>query len=180
MHKVDALANKLQYVQPTVACTRYRRNLGGQESSTNIETLIEVLSNCDLLIDATADSRAFNYVSSVSRFAHRAMIWGEVFAGGFGGFIARSRPNIEPDPASMRQSILHWSNEQGHLVARASGRYEGDPENPAIADDAEAQHYRFSYGIIGDRYLVAPESDILYIRRVHDWLTSGLDIRPSI
>jgi molybdopterin/thiamine biosynthesis adenylyltransferase len=137
MHKVDALANKLQYVQPTVVCTRYRRNLGGQESSTNIETLVEVLSNCDLLIDATADSRAFNYVSSVSRFAHRAMIWGEVFAGGFGGFIARSRPNIEPDPASMRQSILHWSNEQGHLVGRAAGRYEGDPENPAIADDAE-------------------------------------------
>jgi len=137
MHKVNALADKLQYVHPTVVCNRYRRSLGGQESGTNIETLIEVLANCDLLIDATADSRAFNYVGSISRFARRAMIWGEVFAGGFGGFIARSRPNIEPDPASMRQSILHWSNEQGQLVGRAPGRYEGNEEKPAIADDAE-------------------------------------------
>jgi molybdopterin/thiamine biosynthesis adenylyltransferase len=137
MHKVDALADKLQYVHATVVCQRYRRSLGGQESGTNIETLIEVLATCDLLIDATADSRAFNYISSISRLARRAMIWGEVFGGGFGGFIARSRPTSEPDPASMRQSILHWSNEQGHVVERAPGRYEGNKENPAIADDAE-------------------------------------------
>jgi molybdopterin/thiamine biosynthesis adenylyltransferase len=136
-HKVDALADKLQYVRATVACQRYRRSLGGQESSTSIETLIEVLTTCDLLIDATADSGAFNYLSSIARLARKTMVWGEVFAGGFGGFIARSRPTIDPDPASMRQSVLHWSNEQGRVIGRAPGRYEGDEENPAIADDAE-------------------------------------------
>lgn len=137
MHKVDALADKLQYVNPTVVCQRYRRSLGGQESSTNIETLIDVLSTCDLLIEATADSKAFNYLCSVWGLARRPMIWGEIFAGGYGGLIARSRPGVEPDPGTMRQIILNWSNEQGRIVEPAAGRYDGGQENPAIADDAE-------------------------------------------
>lgn len=137
MHKVDALADKLQYVNPSVTCQRYRRSLGGQESSTNIETLIDVLGTCDLLIDATADPKAFNYLCSVWAFARRSMIWGEVFAGGYGGLIARARPGVEPDPGTMRQIILNWSNEQGRIVAPAAGRYDGGQEAPAIADDAE-------------------------------------------
>lgn len=137
MHKVDALADKLQYVNPTVSCQRYRRSLGGQESSTNIETLIDVLSTCDLLIDATADPKAFNYLCSVWALARKPMIWGEVFAGGYGGLIARSRPGVEPDPGTIRQIILNWSNEQGRIVERAAGRYDGGQEIPAIADDAE-------------------------------------------
>lgn len=137
MHKVDALADRLQYVNPAVTCQRYRRSLGGQESSTNIETLIDVLSTCDLLVDATANPKAFNYLCSVWAFARRSMIWGEVFAGGYGGLIARSRPGIEPDPGTMRHIILNWSNEQGRIVEPAAGRYDGGQENPAIADDAE-------------------------------------------
>ncbi|HEY4381397.1 MAG TPA: ThiF family adenylyltransferase [Acidobacteriaceae bacterium] len=137
MHKVDALSEKVQYIRPGALCERYKRSLGGQESSRNVETLMEVLATCDLLVDATAASTAFNYLSSVATFARRTLIWGEVFGGGYGGFVARSRPDLEPDPATMRQSILHWSNEQGQLVGRPQGRYEGDEENPAIANDAE-------------------------------------------
>lgn len=137
MHKVDALAHRLQYVNPAVTCQRYRRSLGGQESSTNIETLIDVLSTCDLLIDATANPKAFNYLCSVWAFARRPMIWGEVFAGGYGGLLARARPGIEPDPGTMRQIILNWSNEQGRIVEPAAGHYDGGHEVPAIADDAE-------------------------------------------
>jgi sulfur-carrier protein adenylyltransferase/sulfurtransferase len=137
LHKVDALADKLEYVQPGTLCKRYRRSLGGQESSTNIENLIEVLANCDLIVDATADAGSFSYLGSLAKMAKRSMIWGEVFAGGFGGFIARYRPAIEPSPMTMRHMMSQWCEAQGQSVPAPSGRYESGGENPAIADDAE-------------------------------------------
>jgi sulfur-carrier protein adenylyltransferase/sulfurtransferase len=137
LHKVDALADKLGYVQPGTQCKRYRRSLGGQESSANIENLIEVLANCDLIVDATADVGCFSYLGSLAKMAKRPMIWGEVFAGGFGGFVARHRPAFDPNPMTMRHMMLQWCETQGQSVLSPAGRYESGDENPAIADDAE-------------------------------------------
>jgi sulfur-carrier protein adenylyltransferase/sulfurtransferase len=137
LHKVDALADKLGYVQPGTQCKRYRRSLGGQESSANIENLIEVLANCDLIVDATADVGCFSYLGSLAKMAKRPMIWGEVFAGGFGGFVARHRPALDPNPMTMRHMMLQWCETQGQSVLSPAGRYESGDENPAIADDAE-------------------------------------------
>lgn len=137
LHKVDALADKLEYVQPSIRCKRYRRSLGGQESSANIENLIEVLANCDLIVDATADVGCFSYLGSLAKMAKRPMIWGEVFAGGFGGFIARHRPAVDPVPMAMRHMMMQWCETQGQSFPSPAGRYESGDENPAIADDAE-------------------------------------------
>jgi molybdopterin/thiamine biosynthesis adenylyltransferase len=137
LHKVDGLADRLELVQPAIRCKRYRRCLGGQESSASIENLIEVLVKCDLVIDATAETDSFSYLGSLAKAARLSMVWGEIFAGGFGGFIARYRPGIEPSPMTMRHMIHEWCNAQGQSVPLAVGRYESGEATPAIADDAE-------------------------------------------
>jgi len=111
--------------------------LGGQGSSGGIESLIEVLETCDLLIDCTADIAAFEVLSAVSSFAKRAVVWGEVFAGGMGGLIARSRPGREPNSSSIRRTIEAWCAERGTPISRASAPYEGGENGPAVANDAE-------------------------------------------
>jgi hypothetical protein len=136
-HKVDAVASRIELVNPLATSVRYRRGLGGQGSSGGIEGLIEVLEGCDLLIDATAETAAFEVLSAIRGFARRPMVWGEVFAGGIGGLIARSRPGLEPNPMVIRRTIEYWCAENGRIISRALAPYEGGEDMPSIANDAE-------------------------------------------
>jgi hypothetical protein len=137
-HKVDAIARRIELVNPQATCDVRKYRLGGQHSSDSVETLLETLGNCDLIIDASADPRVFNYLCAAVGLGKKAMVWARVFGGGFGGVIARHRNGIEPDPATMRAQIEQWSLEQGLPPERAHGGYEteGD-EAPMIADDAD-------------------------------------------
>ena len=69
------------------------------------------------------------------------MIWGEVFAGGIGGLVARARPGADPTPLASRNQIQAWCQDQNIEWKRhtTDGRYNGrDGEGrPLIADDAE-------------------------------------------
>jgi hypothetical protein len=136
-HKVDGVASRVELVNPMASSVRYRRDLGGQGSSSGIEGLIEILKECDLLIDATASTAAFEVLSAIRGFARRPMVWGEVFAGGIGGFIARSRPGSEPNPMTIRHSIESWCAENGRIILPAPAPYEGGEDMPSIANDAE-------------------------------------------
>src|SRR6185295_12585117 len=107
------------------------------ESSGSIESLIERLAECDLVIDATAESSVFNYLCAVVSISNKPLLWAEVFGSGFGGLIARHRPTLEPAPASMRRMIESWCAEQGKEVPRAAHDYAGSGDMPAIADDAD-------------------------------------------
>jgi hypothetical protein len=136
-HKVDSVARRIQLVNPIALCEKRHHRLGGQESSGSLESLIETLSACDLLIDATADPAVFNYLCAVVAVAKKPLAWAEVFGGGFGGLIARHRPNVEPDPASMRRAIEQWCIDQGKPIERAARKYGGGPTMSLIADDAD-------------------------------------------
>jgi sulfur-carrier protein adenylyltransferase/sulfurtransferase len=135
--KVDGVASRIQLVNPRAVCDKHKRSLGGQASSSAIEGLIEVLGTCDLLLDCTAAASAFDVLSAVSSFSKRAIVWGEVFTGGIGGLIARSRPGREPNSSSVRRSIEAWCDEKGTTIARATAPYDGGEAEPAIANDAE-------------------------------------------
>jgi hypothetical protein len=111
--------------------------LGGQEASGNIETLLDSFARCDLLIDATADATVFNYLCSAVAVAKKPLLWAEVFGGGFGGLIARHRPTVEPDPATMRRAIEQWCAERHEPIPRGAQDYGGGADLPAIADDAD-------------------------------------------
>lgn len=136
-HKADAVARRIELVNPYATCRIRRHHVGGQEASGGIETLISSLAGCDLLIDATADAHAFGYISAAAASGGKPMVWAEVFGGGFGGLIARSRPSFEPDPASMRRKIEHWCREHGCPIERAVNYETQGSGPPLIADDAD-------------------------------------------
>jgi hypothetical protein len=136
-HKVDSVARKIQLVNPSAACDTRKHRLGGQEASGSIESLIEGLAGCDLIVDCTADPIVFNYLCAAVSFAKKPLLWAEVFGGGIGGLIARHRPQKEPDPPSMRQAIENWCLERGKPIERAAIDYGGTPVAPLIADDAD-------------------------------------------
>lgn len=136
-HKADSAAKKIQLVNPQAICIVRKQRLGGQESSGSVESLIESLSGCDLLIDATAEPAVFNYLSAAVAIGKKPLLWAEIFGGGFGGLIARHRPGIEPTPPKIRATIENWYADQGHPIARPAIRYDGGPDLPSIADDAD-------------------------------------------
>ena len=136
-HKVDSVARKIQLVNPSATCNKRRLRLGGQEASGSIESLIEGLAGCDLIVDCTADPAVFNYLCAAVSFAKKPLLWAEVFGGGIGGLIARCRPQQEPNPPSMRQAIESWCLERGKPIERAAMDYGGTPGAPLIADDAD-------------------------------------------
>lgn len=137
-YKVDGVESRIKLINPKASCEKRKHRLGGQEASGSVESLIEKLAGCDLIIDATADASVFNYLSAAIEHGKKPLIWAEVYGGGIGGLIARHRPGIEPEPLMMRRIIENWCAEKGHPIERAQNRYEGvTEENPLIADDAD-------------------------------------------
>jgi sulfur-carrier protein adenylyltransferase/sulfurtransferase len=138
-HKVDALEARLLAVGPNVKIDAYRTALGGHESSGSTAVILDELAKCDLLIDATADPQAFNFVASVARSAKRMMIWAEVYAGGVGGFVARLRPDFDPPPHHARRQYIKWCEINGVPWLAAGGNYDAQREDnpPLVASDAD-------------------------------------------
>lgn len=180
-HKSYALKSHLQEINPSCDVVALRLALGGQESSESMTGTLEALGLCDLLIDATADAKAFNLTSSVSRRQKIPMIWAEVFSGGIGGLVARARPDIDPLPIYAKQQIESWCENQGVDWNRenSSDNYEGTNSEgiPMIADDAEvsviAMHaVRFAIDTLArSQDSIFPESAYL-IGLSSDWLFS--------
>jgi ubiquitin-protein ligase len=138
-HKADGLAARLKAIAVGVKVRVRRVALGGQESSGTTASALDELAGCDLLIDATADPQAFNFVASVARSALRPMVWAEVYAGGIGGCVARLRPGFEPPPHAARHQYLAWCRQQ-RVAWHGRDRDYGtlmDADAPLIADDGD-------------------------------------------
>jgi molybdopterin/thiamine biosynthesis adenylyltransferase len=138
-HKAYALESRLKAVRAGITASARAVVLGGQESSGSTASVLDELAACDLLIDATADPQAFNFVAAVARDRLRPMLWAEVYAGGIGGFVARLRPNIEPPPHAARRQYLAWCQEQNVPWRRQDAGYgsRGAGLPPAVADDGD-------------------------------------------
>lgn len=137
-HKVDGVARRIGLVNPRAECDTRQYRLGGQQSSGSIESLIGTLAECDLIVDASADARVFNYLCAAVAAGKKPLVWARIFGGGIGGFIARHRPGREPEPASMRRIIEQWCIDQGKPIPRAAEDYETQGSGPPlIADDAD-------------------------------------------
>ena len=110
-HKADAVSAAIRRIAPQAEVEARRVHLTGQESNAVVNGVLRQLAFCDLLIDATADPRVFNLLAATSGSANRPMIWMEVFGGGIGGMIARSRPGADPPAPVVRQSYHEFTAE---------------------------------------------------------------------
>ncbi|MCA9902741.1 MAG: thiamine biosynthesis protein ThiF, partial [Anaerolineae bacterium] len=98
------------------------------------------LGQCDLIIDATANTDAFNMLAAVAKYYGKPMIWVEVFTGGIGGFVGRSRPGIDPDVQSMRRIYHAFTAENPSLeIPLAVENYTGIVDDSTLwqATDAD-------------------------------------------
>lgn len=139
-HKVDALSERLNLLCPGMVVKVRRQRLGGQESSGSLEGVLTAISQCDLIVDATGSHDGFNYCGSVAHARKKPMAWASVFAGGYGGLIARSRPGLDPAPLDARASIEAWcANPDFPAAPKAATNYGGLREDGVamVADDAD-------------------------------------------
>jgi sulfur-carrier protein adenylyltransferase/sulfurtransferase len=114
-HKVDAMTFAIDRVAPGAQVEVCRLHIAGQESNASVSGALNRLTACDLLIEATANPRVFNLLAAVARTTSRPMIWMEVYAGGMGGLIARSRPGTDPTPQDMRGAYLQYCTDNPDL-----------------------------------------------------------------
>jgi molybdopterin/thiamine biosynthesis adenylyltransferase len=140
-HKVDALRARLFEVAGPIDVTARRVVLGGQESADSTDSVMSALQTCDVIVDATADAHCFNFCAAVAKGSLRPLIWGEVFAGGIGGLVARVRSGYEPEPQAARNQLNAWCDAHGLPAPHedlAAPYAQAIADGPAlVADDAE-------------------------------------------
>ena len=112
--------------------------MAGQESSGSADAAMSSLTIRDLIVDATANANVFNLASALAVSARKPMVWALVYGGGFGGLVARYRPEIEPPPPIMRRAIENWFAEKNYKPKVVTRDYAtGGDGPPLIADDAD-------------------------------------------
>jgi hypothetical protein len=104
--KVDAVGRELKRIAPGIEVRTRRVRIAGQENPQLAASLCADLTKSALLIDATASPHAFVALAASARRSDIPMVWGEVFGGGAGALMARSRPHVDADPLSVRTHIL--------------------------------------------------------------------------
>lgn len=138
-NKVDSVKRQLELVAPGVKVEAFHTRLAGQENPQAAAKLADALSGVDLVVDATASASAFLTAAALCRRSGVAMVWGEVFAGGGGGLMARSRPRLDADPLSIRSHILGTlATMEAVPKVETTGRYEGQVDGEVlVAGDAD-------------------------------------------
>lgn len=143
--KAEALKEALSFIAANVKVEIFNLRIGGQENAKSASTTLDILAKCDLIVDATANPKAFNYLAGVAQRHKIRMVWGEVFAGGIGCLIARSRPGIDPCPNSTRAQILKYLEDKPKAPFQAADNYDVDADDGTtlVATDGEVGQFAY-------------------------------------
>lgn len=136
LHKVDAIENALNLTMPNLEIEVLNHRIAGQEPPIKAARALQSLSQCDLLLDATANPEAFLHIAAIANAYKIPMCWGEVFSGGYGGLIARARPDIDPNPIAVRDSFYEYLSKQEPAPFQLERGYDAEAEAPSIAYDS--------------------------------------------
>jgi hypothetical protein len=142
-HKVDAVTTAIRNIAADADVAPHRVHLTGQESNAVVGGIAARLGGCDLIIDATANSKTLNLLSAIAHAAQRPLVWLEVFGGGVGGLIARSRPGVDPVALQMRAAYLQYCE-----------------DNPAPAGLVAAKNYSDT---VDEKTLTASDADVAIV-----------------
>ncbi len=105
LHKVDVAKRRIELIAAHAIVTARRVSIGAQVSATEAASVNGALSECDLIVDATANPAVLNHLAAIVLSTNKTLVWGGVYAGGIGGYIARSRPAKDADPLVIRQAM---------------------------------------------------------------------------
>lgn len=136
LHKVNAIKNALNLTMPNLEIEVLNHRVAGQEPPIKAAGALQSLSQCDLLIDATANPEVFLHIAAIANTHKIPMCWGEVFAGGYGGLIARARPDLDPNPIAVRDSFYEYLSQQEPAPFQQERGYDIEAETPSIAYDS--------------------------------------------
>jgi molybdopterin/thiamine biosynthesis adenylyltransferase len=135
--KVSAVAEAIARVAPNSVVEKRLHRLAGQENSEVIAATLNKIRIADLVIDATANPDVFVSLAAVCKRSQKALIWGELFAGGIGALMCRSIPGTDASPLSVRDGVnLHLATLPKAPHMRASGYDDVEDDGPLIASDA--------------------------------------------
>lgn len=138
LHKVTAIDKAIKLVAPDAVVQTHRLRLVGQENSKLASAALEKVGACDLVVDATASADVLALLSAVCARRKKPLIWGELFAGGYGGMMARSRPGYEADGLTVRNGINQYFENLPEPPVVAATNYDAVSDNQVlVASDAD-------------------------------------------
>jgi molybdopterin/thiamine biosynthesis adenylyltransferase/ubiquitin-protein ligase len=138
-HKASAIARSIEQIGSKTEVEISRINLTGQENPATLSGVLARLARCDLVLDMTANSQVFNLLTGACQQSSTLLVWAEVFAGGIGGLVARSRPQKDPSPQVIRAAFLRYTEENPFPESSSPLPYtlENLEGNVMVASDAD-------------------------------------------
>lgn len=136
-HKVQAMRDVLSLIAAGVQVDTRTTRLAGQESAVTAAAALKDLSNCNLLIDATANPEVFLLLAALAKRYGTPLCWGEIFAGGYGGMIARARQGRDPNPLAIRDAYHAYLATLPDAPFKDAQGYDGSEEQPLVAYDSD-------------------------------------------
>ncbi len=139
--KVFGVKGAIKLVRPEadVQCRTFR--FAGQESASYNTTVLEQIAACEIVIDATANPKVFSSIAAICTRRRVPLVWGELFAGGFGALMARSVPDIDASPLCVRAAIHEYLADKPEAPFKHVQDYDADIDDDVlVAGDAEVSH----------------------------------------
>ncbi|BFO55806.1 ThiF family adenylyltransferase [Acidovorax sacchari] len=136
--KLAAGTRALKLVAPGALVTAWPMKIAEQANPSVSAMVANAVVSCTLVVDATANPSAFLALAAITKRAGQAMVWGEVFGGGGGGLMARSRPGVDTDALGVRTHLYGVMKEMAPAPKGREANYGIESEEKVyVASDAD-------------------------------------------
>lgn len=136
--KTYAVERALKRITFDMKVRTYEMQIGGQENPSLNADIANAIATCNMIIDATANAHTFVTLAAIAKRKHIPMVWGEIFGGGGGAMMARSRPILDAPPLEIRNHIHGVLSKQEPIPGGKASNYGFEtPDQVYIASDAD-------------------------------------------